>query len=79
MSGDAVDLGPWGICDLSGMKVRQSDMITQWNGLRVARRFADVRNPQDFLRTLPEDTSVREPRPEGPDVFIGARVTPADL
>jgi hypothetical protein len=74
------DQGPWGICDRSGMKVRQRDMVTEWNGLRVARRFAEPRHPQDFVRGRPEDTSVKNARPEPPDVFLApGDVTSSDL
>lgn len=76
---DSFDEGPWGICDYSGFAVRQSDMVTLWNGWRVARRFADVRNPQDFPYTRVEDITVRNARPEAPDHFITTPITPADL
>lgn len=74
------DQGPWGICDRSGFKVRQSDMVTEWNGLRVAKRFSEARHPQDFLRARPDDQSVKNARPEQTDVFLAVGdVTPDDL
>ena len=73
------DDGPWGICDRSGFKVRQRDMVTEWNGLRVARRFSDERHPQDFVRAVPDDQRVPNARPEPTDVFIVTPITAADL
>lgn len=67
------------ICDLSGFKCKASETVLQWNGLRVLRRFADERNPQDFVRTRGENVSVRDPRPEQADVFITSPITAADL
>lgn len=52
------------ICDLSGFKCWDDETVIQWNGLRVLRRFADVRNPQDFLRAVPEGPPPTNTRPE---------------
>lgn len=60
----------WVICDRSGFAFRASETIVEWNGLRVARRFSEARHPQDFVRSVKDDTSVRNPRPEPADVFI---------
>jgi hypothetical protein len=58
-----------------------SDTVKQWNGLRVARRFADKRNPGDFQRAVPDRQTVPDARPEPPDTFIDPDdpVTPAEL
>lgn len=73
------DQGPWGICDRSGFKVRQSDMVTEWNGARVAKRFSEPRHPQDFVRAVRDDQTVPNARPEAADVFISSPITAADL
>ncbi len=65
----------WVICDLSGFKVRSSDTVKQWNGLRVKREFYEPRNPQDFVRGRRDVQTVPDPRPEVPDVFR----TPGDV
>lgn len=70
---------PVGICDASGFKFPLRDLVKQWDGARVARKFLDRRNPQDFVRGVPDRQSLPFARPESPDVFIGAPVTPDDL
>lgn len=68
------------ICDLSGFRCWASETVVQWNGLRVLRRFAEQRHPQDFIRGVKDDPTVRNPRPEQDDVFLSAGdVTPEDL
>lgn len=54
----------WVICDLSGLKVRRSDTVKQWNGLIVKRDWAEPRNPQDFVRGIHDQQTVPNPRPE---------------
>lgn len=66
------------ICDTSGFKCWASETVLQWNNLRVLKRFADIRNPQDFPRIVREMISVPDARPE-PDDNYPARITPADL
>jgi hypothetical protein len=39
------------ICDRTGFKVKLSDTVKTWDGLRVIPEAADVRNPQDFAPT----------------------------
>jgi hypothetical protein len=67
------------ICDLSGFKCWASETVIQWNGLRVLRRFADERNPQDFVAPVRESPGVPDARPEGPDVYADGLVQPEDL
>lgn len=68
------------ICDASGFKCWASDTVMPWDGKRVLRRFAEQRHPQDFLRAVKEDTTVKNPRPEREDVFLDVGdVTAADL
>lgn len=71
------------ICDRSGFKVWASETVMTWDGLRVSRRFVGeeaTRHPQDFVRGVKDDQSVKNPRPEPTDVFLSpGDVTPADL
>lgn len=68
------------ICDVSGFKCWASETVIQWNNLRVLRRFADVRNPQDYPVTIREQVGVPDARPEGTDVEVSpVLTTPADL
>ena len=69
------------ICDRSGFKCWASETVVEWNGLRVHRRFADAtRHPQDFVRAVPDNQLVPNPRPEPADTFLSpGDVTPSDL
>jgi hypothetical protein len=68
------------ICDRSGFKVWASECIREWNGLLVHRDHADrFRQPQDFVRGVKDDPSVRNPRPEATDTFLSSAVLSTDL
>lgn len=58
------------ICDMTGFKVHASQTRMTWDGRRVRKESWEPRHPQDYLRSRAEDTSVENPRPEQPDVFI---------
>ena len=57
------------VCDLSGFRIR-SGGVTQWNGLYVDKRFADKRNPQDFVRSRGDDGRWTSLNPRGTDSYI---------
>ena len=40
----------WEICERCGQAFRSSEMMTQWDGLRVDRECFDKRHPQDAVR-----------------------------
>ena len=64
---------PWVYCDMSGFKVRMSNTVKTWNGLRVARRFAGEetrRHPQENIRGVKDVQTVKDGRPEPTDVFV---------
>lgn len=69
---------PNAICDRTGFKVKMSDTVKQWDGARVRRQSVDRRNPQDFVRGVPDGRPVRDARPEAPDEAVGI-ITPNDL
>lgn len=73
--------GDWNVvCDASGFECKASETVLTWDGLRVLRRFADKRNPQDFVRGVVDRQAVPWARPEPPDVFLEpGQVTPEDL
>lgn len=60
-------LGPRAIDPISGFEVPHSELVKQWDGDYVARRFADVRHPQDYVRARPERIVLRNARPEPPE------------
>lgn len=70
-----------GICDASGFKVPLGDLVKQWDGAYVDRRFVDKRRqPQDFIRGVPDDQRLPFARPETTDTFIDpGSVTGDDL
>ena len=60
----------WIICDLSGKKVLMSQSRKTWDGLRVAKEFWYPRNPQDFLKAIPDHMAVIDGRPRPADRFV---------
>lgn len=54
----------------SGFKVPLENLVRQWDGEYVDRRFVDPRHPQDFVRGVRDDQSLPYARPEAPDTFI---------
>lgn len=62
--------GPNAICDWTGFKVKLRDLVRQWDGAMVKYDQCDKRNPQDFVRGVPDKMALPYSRPEGPDVFI---------
>ena len=71
---------PQGICEFSGFKYPLSQLVRNWDGAMVHRSFVDKRNPQDFVRGVPDDQRVPNPRPEAPDTFLSDNeVQPGDL
>lgn len=70
---------PQAICDASGFKCNLRDLVRQWDGAMVLPRFLDKRNPQDFVRGVPDKQSLPYSRPEAPDAFIEGIIRPEDL
>lgn len=69
-----------GICDRCGFKRKLSTLRKEWTGLRVCSECWEPRHPQDFVRGVPDNQSVPDPRPEPTDIFIGTNdVQPEDL
>jgi hypothetical protein len=68
------------VCDRSGFECMASETVLTWDGLRVLKRFAEPRHPQDFLKGVKDNPSVPWTRPEQPDVFLDpGDVTPESL
>ena len=61
----------WAICDISGIKVLQSQTVKTWDGLRVHPRYWYPRHPQLEVKGVPDHMEVYDGRPEQPDQFIG--------
>lgn len=59
------------ICDRCGAKRKAEDVALEWDGLRVCRdRCLEFRNPQDFVRPVPDKQTPPWTRPEGGDTFV---------
>lgn len=67
------------ICAWSGFQGWASEMVRQWDGQYVLKRFCDERNPQDFLKGVPDNQNVPWTNPEPPDTFLSAPVLASDL
>lgn len=66
--------GPQAIDPASGFKVPHRNLVRQWDGEMVDYRFVDKRNPQDFVRGVPDSRPVPNARPEPPDVFFAGNI-----
>lgn len=63
--------GPNAIDPASGFKVKLDRLERQWDNELVDRAFIDKeRNPQDYLRAIPDRQVLPYSRPEAPDRFM---------
>lgn len=74
------DIPPKGvaICAFSGFKVPVSELVKNWDGQLVHYRFADKRNPQDFVRGVRDEQRLPISQPEATDVFLSTNEVTAD-
>lgn len=59
------------ICDRTGFKVRAPHTSEEWTGRIIRNRSWEERQPQDYVRGVPDDQTVPEPRPRQADASIG--------
>ena len=60
-----LEIGLWNAeCDRCGFKFKNVDLKKEWNGLMTCKDCWEVRHPQDFLRGVPDDSSVPWSRPD---------------
>jgi putative NIF3 family GTP cyclohydrolase 1 type 2 len=69
---------PQAIDPASGFKVPYRNLVRQWDGEYVDRRFVDKRNPQDLLKGRTDNPKLDHPRPEQADVFLASNITLED-
>ena len=72
----------WKICDQCGMKKRKSKTRKMWNGLIVCSDTCwEGRHPQDSVKSVKDNQSVKDARPRQENVFISTAnpVTGDDL
>lgn len=65
----------WRICDRSGMRVPASKTTKEWNGMIVRDDLYEARHPQDFIRGIPDNMRVTDPRPEPVPLCSGPLIT----
>jgi hypothetical protein len=65
---------PRAIDPASGFKVPLSNLVRQWDGEMVDRRFVDKRNPQDFVRGRADKMALPFARPEAPDRYMAQNI-----
>lgn len=72
--------GDWFVVDdQSGFRVPASQARFQWNNLLVWDPVWENRQPQDYLRGIPDDQSVPYARPMQAPTFLNRTVTPGEL
>lgn len=65
------DHGDWiADCDICGRKYKASQLIKRWDGLMCCEDDWEIRQPQDFVRGVPDTQIAPWLRPEPPDYFI---------
>ena len=65
------DRGDWAVlCDACGRKMRATDLRQRWDGLKVCPDDWEPRQPQDFVKALPDIQAVPWTRPEPADTFV---------
>ena len=78
---DYFKLGDWNArCDECYLKCKANDMFLRWDNARVCSRCIEIRNPQDYVRGIPDNPSVPWARPTPPPRFVsgnGSTTTPA--
>ena len=67
------------ICDRTGFKRKRCDCRYEWNGLLVDKDEWEERQPQDFVRAVPDGKPVKDLRPETEDVFVGLYGKPVTI
>lgn len=63
------------ICERTGMKTREFNTRREWQGLIVRKEVFEPRQPQDFVRGVPDNQTVPYPRPRPTNVFIKTEAT----
>lgn len=63
------------ICDVCGMKYHSDDLKMRWDGLMTCRQDWNPRQPQDFVRGIPDPQAVPWSRPDTAPQFVFNPVT----
>jgi len=57
------------ICAVCGFKRKRSEMKLRWDGVWCCEQDWEIRQPQDFVRGVPQETAMEWTQPEVPDNF----------
>lgn len=64
--------GDWNaICYVCGFQRKASEMHLRWDGVYVCQQDWEPRQPQDFVRGVPDEQPLPWTQPEAPDQFNG--------
>jgi len=58
------------VCDRTGFAERAGRTKMQWNNIIVWDRVYEARQPQDFVKGIPDDQTVPLPRPRQPATYV---------
>lgn len=73
---DYLALGDYNVqCFRCGMKRKASTMKKQWQGYYVCPEHWEARQPQDFVKAIPDQIAVPWSQPEPVDTFVPAFCT----
>lgn len=63
--------GDWkAVCDICGQVYLGSQLKQRWDGYKVCPKDWEPRNPQDFVRAIPDTIAPPYTRPEAEDTYI---------
>jgi len=65
------------ICYVCGFKRKASEMKLRWDGVYCCKQDWEIRQPQDFVRGVPDEQGIPWSQSEPPDAYNGAVVPPA--
>ena len=67
---DYLQLGNWNaVCYFCGRKFKATDLLQYWEGFKVCADCWEPRQPQDFVRGVPDTQAPPWTQPDPPDVF----------
>ena len=58
------------ICQRTGFELYSDEVVREWTGLIVGKKFADPRHPQELARTRPERPAQMPLSAEPADQFV---------
>jgi len=64
------DGDPWSVCQLSGFKVRHSQLRERWDGLRVWNRYWEPKHPSLDVPPMRGQEVVSDPTGRPVDNFV---------